>query len=238
MSATLEAIARALFKSWFVDFDPVRAKAEGRDPGLPQHLADLFPDSFEESELGEIPVGWEVMNLGDVVELAYGRALKEEERRAGRIPVFGSNGQVGWHDEKLADGPGVVVGRKGNPGIVTWAPTDFYCIDTTFYVVPKGDIDSLLLLYYALCDHDLASLGADSAVPGLNRNLAYMSKQLIPPSAVVAAFDKCATPLFRRRYQRDAESTTLAALRDTLLPKLISGEIRVDDAERFLAGGY
>ena len=66
MNETLEAMARALFKSWFVDFDPVRAKAEGRDPGLPQPLADLFPDRFEDSELGEIPKGWEVRDVYDV----------------------------------------------------------------------------------------------------------------------------------------------------------------------------
>ncbi len=73
---TLEAMARALFQSWFVDFDPVRAKAEGRPTGLPDEISDLFPDSFEESELGEIPKGWEVRPLGDMIELAYGKPLK------------------------------------------------------------------------------------------------------------------------------------------------------------------
>src|SRR5881296_1548165 len=122
MNETLEGMARALFKSWFVDFDPVRAKAEGGDPGLPKPLADLFPDSFEESELGEIPRGWPVTKLGDLLELAYGRALKAEDRRDGNVPVYGSNGQVGWHDQRLVSGPGIVVGRKGNPGIATWVP--------------------------------------------------------------------------------------------------------------------
>ena len=234
MNETLEAMARALFKSWFVDFDPVRAKAKGRDPGLPKHLADLFPDSFENSELGEIPQGWRVASLGELVEFAYGKALKEGNRKPGRIPVFGSNGQVGWHDEKLADGPGIIVGRKGNPGIVTWAPTDFFAIDTTFYVVPKTECRSLHFLFYALRDHGLASLGADSAVPGLNRNLAYMSEQLVPSPAVLDAFDGQIRPLSQRRNHNDEQCRTLAALRDTLLPKLISGELRVRDAEKFL----
>src|SRR3990172_1851377 len=74
MNETLEAIARALFKSWFVDFDPVRAKAEGRDPGLPSHLADLFPDSFQDSELGEIPAGWEVGRVDDEFDLTMGQS--------------------------------------------------------------------------------------------------------------------------------------------------------------------
>ena len=121
-------MARALFKSWFVDFDPVRAKAEGRDPSQPQPLADLFPDSFEDSESGEIPTGWVVKSLGDLLEFAYGKALKAEDRHEGKVPVYGSNGQVGWHDVRLASGPGIVVGRKGNPGVTIWAPTDFFAI--------------------------------------------------------------------------------------------------------------
>jgi type I restriction enzyme, S subunit len=227
MNATLEEMARTLFKSWFVDFDPVRAKAEGSDPCLPKPLADLFPGSFEDSELGEIPKSWRVTTLGELLELSYGKALKEENRDAGHIPVFGSNGQVGWHNEKLAEGPGIIVGRKGNPGVVTWAPTDFFAIDTTFYVMPKASCQGLHFLYYVLRDHDLASLGADSAVPGLNRNMAYMSQQVLPAPKVLTAFDIRVQSLFTRRYKLDEESRTLAAIRDTLLPKLISGELRV-----------
>jgi len=79
MNKTLEAMARAIFKSWFVDFDPVRAKAEGRDTGLPKHIADLFPDSFVESELGEIPAGWNITALGESVSTIKGRSYKSEE---------------------------------------------------------------------------------------------------------------------------------------------------------------
>jgi len=234
MNETLEAMARAIFKSWFIDFDPVRAKAEGRDPGLPKPIADLFPDRFEDAELGDIPAGWKVETLGNVIELAYGNALKQEVRKAGSVAVFGSNGQVGWHDEKLVTGPGIVVGRKGNPGVVKWVPTDFFPIDTTFYVVPKNKCHSLHFLFYALKVQDLASLGADSAVPGLNRNLAYMSKQIVPPGALLDTFESFVTPLFQRIYEADNESGTLAGVRDALLPRLISGELRVKDAERLL----
>ena len=233
MNETLESMARALFKSWFVDFDPVRAKAAGRDPGLPQPLADLFPDSFEDSELGEIPRGWELKTLGDLLELAYGKALKAEDRRDGSIAVYGSNGQVGWHDERLVAGPGIVVGRKGNPGIATWVPTDFFPIDTTFYVVPKLSCRSLEFLFHVLRTHDLASLGADSAVPGLNRNLAYMSSQVLPPVPLFARFERLVSPLSKRVNRANNEIRTLAALRDTLLPKLMSGDLRVTGTERF-----
>ena len=228
MNETLEEMARALFKSWFIDFDPVRAKMEGRDPGLPKHLADLFPDRLMDSELGPIPEGWEVKALGELIELAYGKALKADNRKGGIIPVYGSNGQVGWHDERLVAGPGIVVGRKGNPGIVTWTQSDFFPIDTTFYVVPLTDSKSLPFLFFALTTQDLPSIASDSAVPGLNRNLAYMNRLLVPIEPVMDEFSSYANTLFTRRHHLGEESRTLAAQRDALLPKLVSGNLRVD----------
>ena len=299
MNETLEAMARALFKSWFIDFDPVRAKAalrnhsplegesarQGRSPqpsrwgdegrsqdeslsgkgcppphqpsprgstsatppqggsdwtverarayldNMPQHLADLFPDRLVDSELGPIPEGWAVETLGAHIELAYGKALKAGERKNGSIPVYGSNGQVGWHDERLVAGPGIVVGRKGNPGVVMWAHSDFFPIDTTFYVVPKNTNQRLPFLFFTLAAQDLPSVSADSAVPGLNRNLAYMNSQLVPDKMLIDEFSNCANAIFARRYLLDEESRSLATLRDALLPKLISGEIRIHKAE-------
>lgn len=234
MNETLEATARALFKSWFVDFDPVRAKAEGRDSGLAKSLSDLFPSRFVRSDLGDIPEGWAVRKLGDLIELAYGKALTAEDRAEGRVPVFGSNGQVGWHDSWLARGPGIVVGRKGNPGTVMWVETDYFVIDTAFYVVPKEIGRSLHFLFQALRMHDLASLGADSAVPGLNRNMAYMSLQVVPPQPLTGEFEVIAGSISARANHCAAESRALAALRDALLPKLISGELRAVDTEKFI----
>ena len=203
MSEALDAMAGMLFKSWFVDLDPVLAR---------------------------VPDGWHVRSLGSLLELVYGRALRADGRRLGSVPVYGSNGRIGWHDRKLVAGPGIVVGRKGNPGVVTWSQGDFFPIDTTFYVVPKGKV-SLRFLFYALKNQKLQSIAADSAVPGLNRNIAYMSRQLVPSDDVMDAFDGYADGLLSRQEQLDAESRILAELRDTLLSKLISGEICVQDAE-------
>ena len=228
MNATLEAMARALFQSWFVDFDPVRAKLDGRPPAaLDPATAALFPASFDETELGHIPHGWEVKTLGEVIELAYGKPLKAEDRKNGPVCVYGANGPVGWHDEKLVSGPGIVVGRKGNPGVVTWAHGDFYPIDTTFYVEPIGSCRSLYFFYYALSLHNLANLSADSAVPGLNRNHAYMSKQVIPSQPVLTAFDSQIAPIFASIHANEEQSRSLGTVRDTLLPKLLSGELTV-----------
>jgi type I restriction enzyme, S subunit len=231
---TLEAMAKALFKSWFVDFDPVRAKAEGRPTGLPAEISDLFPDSFEDSELGEIPSGWSVETVGEVIELAYGKPLKEEQRNGGIYPVFGSNGVVGSHGEYLVEAPGIVVGRKGNPGTVEWSDKNFYPIDTTFFVVnKKGDL-GMRFLFYSLKNQNLAHLSADSAVPGLNRNHAYLNAQMLPPVEVAAAFESYSEVIFKRKAVIADEVIALSAARDALLPKLISGEIRIPDAEKML----
>ena len=193
---------------------------------MDKEIADLFPDRLVDSELGPIPEGWEVKTLGALIELAYGKALKANERKNGSVPVYGSNGQVGWHDERLVAGPGIVVGRKGNPGVVTWAHSDFFPIDTTFYVIPKNTNQGLPFLFFALIVQDLPSVSADSAVPGLNRNLAYMNSQFVPDKMVIDEFGNCANAIFARRYRLEEESRFLTALRDALLPKLISGEIR------------
>jgi len=221
-------MARALFQSWFVDFDPVRAKLDGREPvGLDPSTAALFPATFDETSLGHVPHSWEVKKLGEVIDLVYGKPLKAEERKPGPICVYGANGPVGWHDEKLVPGPGIIVGRKGNPGVVTWAHGDFYAIDTTFYVETIGTCSSLYFFYYALSLHNLAKLSADSAVPGLNRNHAYMSKQVIPPQTVLNAFDSKIAPMFAAIYANEEQNRCLAKVRDSLMPKLMSGELSV-----------
>ena len=143
------------------------------------------------------------------------------------VPVYGSNGQVGWHDAKLVAGPGIVVGRKGNPGVVTWTHGDFFPIDTTFYVVPRDAIGGMPFLFFALTSQDLPSDSADSAVPGLNRNLAYMNQQLVPDEQILAEFNDYAAAVFSRRHSLEQESLTLAAQRDVLLPRLVSGEVWV-----------
>ena len=244
MNETLEEMARALFKSWFVDFDPVRAKAALRTRpadgsrwtveraraylyGMDNSVADLFPERLVDSELGEIPEGWEVRALGELADFAYGKALKANDRKPGAIPVYGSNGRVGWHNQGIVAGPGIVVGRKGNPGIVTWVHSDFFPIDTTFYVVPKDSIDRLCFLFFALAAQDLPSVSADSAVPGLNRNLAYMNQQLVPDKTVLEEFDNIVGAIFSRRHDLEEESRALSAKRDLLLPGLMTGQLTV-----------
>jgi type I restriction enzyme S subunit len=234
MARTLEAIVRAIFKAWFVDFEPVKAKAAGATSfrGMPQAIFDQLPDRFTDTELGPVPEGWEVETVGSQCNFNYGKALKAANRRTGFVPVYGSNGPVGHHDESLVSGPGIVVGRKGNPGTVTWVHSDFYPIDTTFYLTRISDESvSLPYLRYALDELRLGSYGSDSAVPGLNRNMAYGLQLIVPDTKTEGEFRALFLLYQERIYSNERESRALAALRDALLPKLISGELRVTAAE-------
>lgn len=114
--------------------------------------------------------------LGDVIELAYGKSLPQRSRVSGRFPVFGSNGQVDTHNKSLVGGPGIIVGRKGSVGEVIWSKQDFWPIDTTYYVKLKNPDDDLRYWYYVLKTLGLNKLNSHSAIPGLNRDVAYIKQ--------------------------------------------------------------
>ena len=245
MNATLESLARAIFKSWFVDFDPVHANAIRQNAGktgagqMPASSAiptthdpkvfDLFPSTFQDSELGPIPEGWGPIKLESILELAYGKALKKSDRIAGRYPVYGSGGLTGSHNESLVDGPGVIVGRKGSVGTLYWEDSAFYPIDTVFYVKPH-DGYSLQYIFYLLQTLGLDDMNTDAAVPGLNRNNAY---RLEIPSASQDAMDEFTTVAVAIREQiagNIADTDALATIRDEILPQLLSGELPVPES--------
>ena len=231
-NATMEAIAQALFKSWFVDFDPVRAKMEGRTPeGMDEATAALFPDGFETSELGEVPRGWQPIRLDSFLELAYGKALKAENRNPGPVPVYGSGGVTGWHDTPLIDSPSIIVGRKGTVGSLYWESRPFYPIDTVFYVKAKRPLTYCHQLLKTL---GLDGMNTDAAVPGLNRENVY--RLLVPdvPAEMLAAFDTSASALRDSIDHNEAQAQTLSVLRDTLLPRLISGQLRLPEAQALI----
>ena len=202
----LEEMAQNLYREWFVKF---------RFPG---HEKMRFVDS----PLGRVPEGWEVVTLGDVLELKYGKALKKSDRRDGDVPVFGSSGIVGRHDASLVKGPGIIVGRKGNVGSVFWSEEDFYPIDTTYFVISKIP---LRYLFYDLQKKNF--LNNDAAVPGLNRNQAQSLKMLVPSKKIMIRFCQFADDFEQQAELYRTQNTLLRRTRDLLLPKLISGEIDV-----------
>ena len=208
ISKNLETMAQAIFKEWFVKFK------------FPDHKKAKFVDS----ELGKIPKGWEVKNLGDILVLEYGEALTSINRKKGVIPVYGSSGLVGYHDKKLVNGPGIIIGRAGIPGSVYWSQVDFHCVDSTFYVETKI---SKYFVFYLLKRQNLKSLISGSAVPGINRNIIYPNRIVLPLPSIINDFEKIMSPIFLKIYKNKLENQKLASLRDLLLPKLMSGKILV-----------
>lgn len=203
----LETMARALYREWFVHF---------RFPGH-EHLPRV------PSSLGEIRQGWEVKKLGNILELNYGKALKKEDRRDGPFPVYGSSGMVGMHDTSLTQGPGIIVGRKGNVGSVFWSDDDFFVIDTAYFVTSAIP---LRFLFYLL--PTLNFINSDAAVPGLSRNQAYALDVLIPPTALLEKFCNLANTFEQQASTLQRQIQTLRRTRDLLLPRLLSGQIAVE----------
>ncbi|WKR70576.1 restriction endonuclease subunit S [Escherichia coli] len=251
INQTLEKMSQTLFKSWFVDFDPVidnaldagnpipealQARAELRQKvrnstdfkPLPAEIRSLFPSEFEETELGWVPGGWETNRLENILELAYGKALKKTERIEGDYPVYGSGGVDGSHNEFLVKGPGIIVGRKGTVGSLYWENKDFYPIDTVFYVKPKKYF-SLVYCYQLLKTLGLENMNTDAAVPGLNRNNAYRLDVITPTQTIIAQYTNIVQTFRYKMDSNNNEIDNLTNLRDTLLPKLISGELSLED---------
>ncbi len=254
MSETLETVARTLFKSWFVDFDPVRAKVECRDTGLPQPLADLFPDRLVSSEIGEIPEGWEPGTLADVSELnpeAWSKQTRPTDIRyvdlsnvkLGRIEAVtehASDDAPSRAQRVLRPGDTIVgtvrpgngsyalisePGLTGSTGFAVLRPrTPQYTQFTYLAATATENIDAL------------AHLADGGAYPAVRPGIVAATPVVRPSSTVIDRFANGARPLLARMAHNQRESRNLAALRDTLLPKLISGELRVSDAERLVEG--
>lgn len=228
MNETLEAMAKALFKSWFVDFDPVRAKAEGRPPeGLTPDIAALFPDAFDAQEQ---PIGWGVGKLEDLLVLQRGFDLPSSSRTLGKWPVIAASGPSGTHNEFMVKGPGVVTGRSGVLGKVFFVPEDFWPLNTSLWV-KNFKLAGPYYAYFLLSTIDFSAFNSGSAVPTLNRNHVHSLPVILPPNELITIFEEIAKPLFQAKQEKQAQSETLATIRDSLLPKLMSGAIRVQQAE-------
>ena len=230
-NATLEAIAQAMFKSWFIDFEPVLAKQQGRAPeGMSEATAALFPDSFEKSELGLVPKGWSVGTLQDLLVLQRGFDLPAPDRVPGNFPIIAASGPCGTHRISMAKGPGVVTGRSGVLGRVFLELEDYWPLNTTLWV-KEFKTATPCYAYELLCRLDFASYNAGSAVPTLNRNHVHSLKYLIPTSACIKAYEEFAIGLHERVKTLEQQAQTLTTLRDTLLPRLITGQLRIPDVE-------
>ncbi len=238
---TLEAMARALFQSWFVDFDPVRAKMEGRQPeGMDAETAKLFPPKLASQSGQALPATWRIGRLGDAVEILDSRRIplsaRQREERPGRFPYHGAAGVMGFVDDYLFDGVHVLVGEDGSVVTPAGAPVLQY-VEGKFWVnnhahVLRGNKVSEEHILLALERTDVRPYVTGAVQPKLNQANLKSIPFLFAGSEINAAFARSVSPAFARIRANLAESRTLAALRDALLPKLLSGELRVPDAER------
>ena len=249
MNETLEAIARALFKSWFVDFDPVQAKVEGRDTGLPQDIADLFPDRLVDSEMGEIPKGWQVATLAERIEVNPRRSLRKGQiapylpmanmPTRGHMPdavavrPFGSGMRFANGDTLVARiTPCLENGKTAyvdflTDGEVGWGSTEYIVLR------PQPPLPNQFAYFLARSarfrEFAIQNMSGTSGRQRVPPTALRGFLLVVPPGRVAARFGKIAASLFERASNAVHESRTLAALRDTLLPKLISGEIRLSE---------
>jgi len=231
MNQTLEAMAQALFRSWFVDFDPVRLKAEGRHlANVDEETATLFPGAFVDSDVGAIPHKWSVQSLDEVVVLQRGFDLPTSARIPGPYPVMLASGMAEGHAEYKVKGPGIVTGRSGVLGKVFFVQEDFWPLNTTLWV-KEFRHSRPHFAYFLLKRIDFSRFNAGSAVPTLNRNHIHSLKVVVPPMELIERFETIAKPMFQLIRKNEFQMETLGSLRDTLLPKLLSGELRVKDAE-------
>ncbi|HEV8714334.1 MAG TPA: restriction endonuclease subunit S [Candidatus Binatia bacterium] len=257
MNQTLEQMARAIFKSWFVDLDPVRTKVEGREPGMPEEVADLFPDSFEDSELEKIPAGWKVGSILSRAKLLSGGTPKTDRQEYW-------NGDIAWASAKDVSQCGetfliatertitelgleesatqlisafctVVVARGATTGRMVLVGREM-AMNQTCYALTSST-DTPFAPYCQLRDEmdGLVHQAHGSVFDTITTSSFASSKVVLPSVAATQAFERVVAPFFRRILANTDESRTLAALRDTLLPKLISGELGIPDAERLAA---
>ena len=253
---TLEAMARALFKAWFVDFEPVRAKMEGRWqrglslPGLPAHLYDLFPDRLVESELGEIPEGWRYSTIGEEVTVCGGSTPSTKE------PAFWEGGQHCWAtpkdlsslwfpvlldtERKITDAGLARISSGllpvGTVLLSSRAPIGYLAITEVPTAINQGFIamkcDGVLPNVFVLlwCRENMDTIASNangSTFLEISKSNFRPLHVAVPPNEVLANFTKLAAPLYKQLAKNEHESRALAQLRDTLLPKLISGEFRL-----------
>ena len=263
-NATLEAIAQALFKSWFVDFDPVRAKMEGRAPeGMDEATAALFPDALEESELGWVPKGWRMSHLADLTSThhgsiqtgPFGSQLHASDYVDSGVPVVMpkdikdrrvTTDSVARVSQENADrlsrhqliAGDIVFSRRGDVerhALITQREAGWLCGTGCLLLRPGKSWRSSTFLSMALDAAQartwLVQHAVGATMPNINTGILGSVPVLLPPDALLSAFEDVVSATELKRSHNSSTAETLSTLRDTLLPRLISGQLRLPEAQ-------
>ena len=249
MNETLEAMARALFKSWFVSFEPVRAKMEGRWrrgeslPGLAADLYDLFPDRLVDSELGEIPEGWEVKALGEVIGIHDSKRIplnsRQRAERQGPYPYYGAAGIMDYVDDYLFDGIYVLIGEDGSVvddegyPVVQYVWGQFWVNNHAHVLTGKSPMtnEHLFMLLWQI---EVLPYVTGAVQPKLSQTNLKSIPMVAAPDEVCRAFSGVIQPFFTNLRILTDQSRALATQRDALLPGLVSGKVRVDERQYYV----
>ena len=229
---SLEAIAQAIFKSWFVDFDPVKAKSEGKIPkGIDEVTAALFPAAFEDSELGNIPKGWSVYSLSEAITFRDGKTWPSSERvEYSDIPAFGANGKVGYSKNSIGMGRVIFIGKIGSCGALNFYNGKWWATNNCFYVQQSENI------YLEWCRAVILGVDYKNYIGGSSnpymplKNFAH-HKVVKPPNNLIEAYDLFCVSIREKIEFNEMLIVNYSDLRDTLLPRLISGQLRLPEAE-------
>lgn len=208
INADLEEMAQAIFKNWFIDFEPFK---DGK---------------FVDSELGMIPEGWKVGTLEDLITIKYGKDHKKLED--GTFPVYGSGGLMRFVNSWLYNGESVLIPRKGTLDNIMYVCEKFWTVDTMFFSVPKMDY-VMKYVYNYIKRFDFSKMNEGTSVPSNTAARLNKMQILIPTHEVLEMYDETLCPIYNKRKMNDKESRTLSLLRDTLLPRLMSGELEVPE---------
>ena len=214
INANLEEQAQALFKRWFVDFE------------FPDQNGNPYKSSGGElidSELGQIPLGWTVGTLSDIVTVKYGKDHKKLED--GSIPVYGSGGVMRYADKSLYESESVLIPRKGTLGNIIYINEPFWSVDTMFYTEMKMD-NIAKFVYFFMQSQDLVAMNAGSAVPSMTTEILNKLVVVIPQVEKLRLFEDIANPIFKTMQNNILQNKNIAEIRNTLLPKLMNNQIK------------
>ncbi|MGZ8910753.1 MAG: restriction endonuclease subunit S, partial [Methylococcaceae bacterium] len=254
--ATLEAIAQALFKSWFVDFDPVHAKQQGREPeGMDADTAALFPYSFEESELGLIPQGWNICSFAETIDIIGGGTPKTaiSEYWNGEIPWFSvvdapkttdvfvidtekhiTQAGLEKSSTKLLSVGTTIISARGTVGRLALVGQEMAMNQSCYGLRGKAGDDFFTYLSTYRLIETLKQRTHGSVFDTITRDTLAGVNVIYPNKSVISAFENLLSPLMERIKENLKQAQTLTTLRDTLLPRLISGQLRLSDAEALI----
>ena len=229
LTEIIQEYISALFRSWFIDFDPVKAKEEGKLPyGMDEEISALFPNSFEDSKFGPIPTGWKYMPVGDVTEIVYGKNLPTSKLIENGFPVFGANGIIGYYDSFMYSDEQVLVSCRGEAsGAVSITTPNCFITNNSLIIERKYKPMSSNYLFQILSFSDLDAYVTGSAQPQMTINNLKQLKILVPTDDLLLTFEEKVRSMALQSGILEEQSRFLTKTKDALLSRLMSGELSV-----------